>query len=208
MQRRLAWMGGVLSLSLLAAGCRDPDPVAPAPVPPPAASAPHATAPRAEDAAAPRDATHPALDIVTVDGKSFSLAQQRGQWVVVNIWATWCSPCLKEMPDLSALDALREHVSVIGLAYEDIAAEDMRAFLEEHPVVYPIAIIDMNNPPADFDSPRGLPVTYLIAPDGRVAERFLGPVTAVQLETAIAAAGGPALPTTPATAASAEGASS
>ena len=208
MQQRLAWMGGVLSLSLLAAGCRDSDPVAPAPVPPPATSAPHATAPRAEDAAAPRDVTHPALDIVTVDGKSFSLAQQRGQWVVVNIWATWCAPCLKEMPDLSALDALREHVSVIGLAYEDIAAEDMRAFLEEHPVVYPIAIIDMNNPPADFDSPRGLPVTYLIAPDGRVAERFLGPVTAVQLETAIAAAGGPALPTAPATAAGAEGASS
>lgn len=209
MQQRLAWMGGVLSLSLLAAGCRDSDSVAPAPeAAPPATSAPQATAPRADDATAPRDTTHPALDIVTVDGKPFSLEQQRGQWVVVNFWATWCSPCLKEMPDLSALDALREHISVIGLAYEDIAAEDMRAFLKEHPVVYPIAIIDMNNPPADFDSPRGLPVTYLIAPDGRVAERFLGPVTAVQLETAIAAAGGPALPTVPATAAGAGGASS
>ena len=150
----------------------------------------------------------PKLAVTTLDGKTFDLAEQRGQWVVVNYWATWCGPCLEEMPELSALDAMREHITVIGLAYEDIGADELRAFLAKQPVVYPIAIIDMNDPPADFDSPRGLPVSYLIAPDGRVVERFLGPVTAVQLETAIAAAGGPALPTTPATAASAEGASS
>ena len=64
----------------------------------------------------------------------------------------------------------------------------MREFLDSHPVVYPIAIVDVYDPPADFASPRGLPMTYLIAPDGKVAERFLGPVTATDIEQVIAAA--------------------
>lgn len=133
----------------------------------------------------------PVLRVQTLDGDAYDLATRRGKWVVVNFWATWCSPCLKEMPELSALDAMREHVEVIGLAYEEIEPAAMRAFLEKHPVVYPVAIIDVYDPPADFDTPRGLPMTYLIAPDGKVAKRFLGPVTASEVEAAIAAAGGP-----------------
>jgi thiol-disulfide isomerase/thioredoxin len=133
----------------------------------------------------------PTLRLSTIDGKQYDLAEHRGQWVVVNFWATWCAPCLKEMPELSALDAMRENIEVIGLAYEDIEATDMRAFLKKHPVVYPVAVVDVYNPPADFATPRGLPMTYLIAPDGKVAKQFLGPVTAKDIEGAIAAAGGP-----------------
>ncbi len=163
-------------------------PAAQAPAPAPAE--PSAPAAGAAGEAAPRPET-PALRVATVDGKPYDLAAHRGNWVVVNFWATWCAPCLKEMPELSALDAMREHVEVLGLAYEDIAPADMRAFLKKHPVVYPVAIIDVYNPPADFATPRGLPTTYLIAPDGKVAKHFLGPVNAKDIERAIAAAGGP-----------------
>ena len=140
----------------------------------------------------------PALQVTTIDDDRWDLADHRGQWVVVNYWATWCAPCREEMPELSALASMRPHIEVIGLAYEDIAPEAIRAFLEEFPVTYPIAIIGMLDPPADFDIPRGLPMTSLIGPDGRVARRFLGPVTALEIETAVAEAGGPPVPATPA----------
>nr|WP_296250781.1 TlpA disulfide reductase family protein [uncultured Stenotrophomonas sp.] len=135
----------------------------------------------------------PQLQVPTVDGKTYDLASHRGQWVVVNFWATWCAPCLQEMPELSALHAMRSNVEVVGLAYEDIELDEMQVFLKEHPVAYPIAIIDTFSPPKDFATPRGLPMTYLIGPDGKVARQFLGPVNAQEIEQAIVAAGGKAV---------------
>jgi thiol-disulfide isomerase/thioredoxin len=178
------------------AACRDPAP--PVPTAPDAGTAPGAAAgaevveiPDA-DADAVTEAGRPKLRVDTLDHGVFDLAQRRGQWVLVNFWATWCAPCLKEMPELSALDAMREHVEVIGLAYEEIDEAALRAFLDKRPVVYPIAIVDMLEPPAGFDTPPGLPMTYLIGPDGTVSRQFLGPVTAAEVEPAIAADGGPA----------------
>ncbi|MGH8032656.1 MAG: TlpA family protein disulfide reductase [Luteimonas sp.] len=172
------------------------DAVPPAQTPPATADTDASPSP-SSPADATADSVEPAIPrliTTTVDGKPYDLAAQRGKWVVVNFWATWCAPCRKEMPELSALDAMRETIEVVGLAYEDIAATDMQAFLHKNPVVYPIAIVDVTNPPADFATPRGLPMTYLIAPDGRVAKRFLGPVTAKEIEAAIAATGGPEAP--------------
>lgn len=144
---------------------------------------------KAAPAVEPKPAV-PTLKLTAIDGKPYDLAEHRGKWVVVNFWATWCAPCLKEMPELSALDAMREHIEVVGLAYEEVEPKEMQAFLTAHPVVYPIAIVDVYDPPKDFETPRGLPMTYLIAPDGKVAKRFLGPVTAKEIESAIDAAGG------------------
>ena len=134
----------------------------------------------------------PQLRVQAVDGTPYDLAEHRGQWVLVNFWATWCGPCLHEMPELSALHAKRGNIDVVGLAYEDIELADMQAFLEKRPVSYPVAIVDPYAPPQDFATPRGLPVTWLIAPDGKMARQFVGPVDARQIEQAIAEAGGEA----------------
>lgn len=127
----------------------------------------------------------PTLKVTTLDGQSFDLEAQRGRWVIVNFWATWCVPCIKEMPDISRFVTSHKNVAAIGLAYEDSDKADIEAFLVKHPVSYPIAQVTMDNPPKDFESPRGLPTTYLIDPDGKVARRFVGPVTEQSLGAAI-----------------------
>jgi thiol-disulfide isomerase/thioredoxin len=132
----------------------------------------------------------PRLAVTLLDGSAWNIEAQRGSWVVVNFWATWCAPCLKEIPDLAGLHDSREDVVVIGLAYEEIEAAEMLSFLERHPASYPIAIVDVYAPPEDFDTPRGLPMTWLIAPDGSVARKFLGPVTSKDLLEVIDASAG------------------
>ncbi|MDQ8049926.1 TlpA disulfide reductase family protein [Luteibacter sp.] len=130
-------------------------------------------------------AAKPELKVTTLEGKPFDLSAQHGKWVIVNYWATWCVPCIKEMPDISAFVKSRKDVVAIGLAFEDTDAKEIKAFVDKHPVVYPIAQLDVTAPPKDFDPPKGLPTTYLIAPDGHVAQRFVGPVTGEKLSEAI-----------------------
>lgn len=176
----------VLAIVLLAA-CKPTPPAAPAaPAAPVEPAAPAVSAAPAAPAAKPEI---PTLKLQTFAGQAYDLAEHRGRWVVVNFWATWCTPCLKEIPDLNAFDKARDDVDVIGLAYEEIEKADMEAFLKEHPIDYPIAVVDTFNPPADFDTPPGLPMTYLIAPDGKVAKQFLGPVTSEELAKLIDTAG-------------------
>ena len=156
---------------------------------PPAPEIKAAATEPAEAAAPAKKPEVPTLEVTTYDGKPYKLADHRGKWVVVNFWATWCEPCKKEIPDFNKLDAERDDVEFIGLAYEEIERADMDAFLKVIPINYPMAILDVYSPPADFDTPVGLPLTYVIAPDGKVASKFLGPVTMSDLEKVIASPG-------------------
>lgn len=126
----------------------------------------------------------PELRIETLDGKTFNLADHKGNWVILNFWATWCSPCIKELPELSRFVSAHRNVRAIGLAYEDTEADEIRAFLKKHPVSFPIAQVDTFDPPKSLDIPRGLPTTYLIAPDGSLAKTFMGPIDEAVLRTA------------------------
>jgi thiol-disulfide isomerase/thioredoxin len=131
--------------------------------------------------------SRPELRIATLDDGEFDLARQRGKWVVLNYWATWCAPCIKEIPELSEL-ADRDDVEVLGLDFEDIEREELDAFLVRHPARYPIAPVDPFEPPTAFPVPRGLPMTYLIDPEGIVVQAFLGPVTRAEIEREMARA--------------------
>jgi len=115
-------------------------------------------------------------------GGAVSLSDYRGEWVVVNYWATWCAPCRKEMPELSELHDQRADVTVLGLAFEDVEDNDFEAFLQAAPVSYPILKVDVYAPPEPFGAPKVLPTTIILDPTGRAVKTFLGPVTRESIE--------------------------
>jgi thiol-disulfide isomerase/thioredoxin len=131
----------------------------------------------AETSDEPVDFTLPSLA-----GEDVSLQELRGRWVVLNYWATWCAPCRKEIPELSALNTTREDVIVLGLAFEDTEIENFEEFLAEYQPSYPVLLVDVFAPPEPFGAPRVLPTTIILNPQGMEVKTFLGPVTSEQLE--------------------------
>ena len=115
-------------------------------------------------------------------GGEVSLSDFRGDWVVVNYWATWCTPCLKEIPDLSELHKERSDLTVLGLAFEDLEDSDFAGFLEDFDVSYPILKVDVYQPPEPFGAPKALPTTIILDKQGRAVKAFLGPVTREAIE--------------------------
>ena len=115
-------------------------------------------------------------------GGDVALSDYRGQWVVVNYWATWCTPCLKEIPELSELNRERSDLTVLGLAFEDLEDSDFDGFLEDFDVSYPILKVDVYQPPEPFGAPRVLPTTIILDKEGRAVKAFLGPVTRAAIE--------------------------
>lgn len=118
-------------------------------------------------------------------GGEVALSDYRGEWVVFNYWATWCAPCVKEMPELSELHEESVGLVVLGAAYEDVDDAGFYDFLLETPVSYPVLKVDVYNPPQPFGAPKVLPTTIILDPEGRAVKAFLGPVTREDIENYI-----------------------
>jgi peroxiredoxin len=121
-----------------------------------------------------------------LDGKSVSLSDYRGKWVVVNYWATWCPPCLEEIPDLVDLyEDNRDTIVVLGIAFEEVNREYLKEFVDSHMISYPV----MNTEPipvTELGPVLGLPTSYIISPAGERVARQEGPVTREAIEKYIA----------------------
>ena len=113
-----------------------------------------------------------------VEGKVHSLSDFRGEWVVVNFWATWCSPCIKEIPELNELTHLVDPTSVIviGIDFEEIDTAPLKKFLSALKVNYLVLRIGQQ-PLVPFEPLKGLPTTFLVSPQGKIVYTKVGPTT-------------------------------
>ncbi len=121
-----------------------------------------------------------------LSGKTHKLSDYRGKWVVVNYWATWCPPCLEEIPDLSDFhDKHKDKDAVVlGVNNEELPITKLTDFAESYLVSYPI-LPAPRDASADYmlGPVPALPTTYIVSPAGRVMARNVGPLTGEMIES-------------------------
>jgi cytochrome c biogenesis protein CcmG/thiol:disulfide interchange protein DsbE len=128
-----------------------------------------------------REGPAPDFTLELFDGGQLSLNELRGQVVVLNFWASWCPPCRQEAPILEAVSERYrgQGVTFVGLNYED-ADSLARSFVDEFGITYPNGP-DVRSRIARVYGVQGVPETFIINPEGEIAEVFIGSPTEAQL---------------------------
>ncbi|MGD0190463.1 MAG: TlpA disulfide reductase family protein [Rhizomicrobium sp.] len=133
----------------------------------------------------PRDLDHlsvdhtpanvPAVAFSDAAGRRVALASLRGRYVLLNLWATWCAPCVKELPELARLKAALPQVEVVAVNVGRNNAAQTAAFLAAHGAGSLAAFVDSNAALLRAFSAQGLPLSVLVDRNGKEIARAVGP---------------------------------
>jgi thiol-disulfide isomerase/thioredoxin len=126
----------------------------------------------------------PDFTLASLDGDEVTSQSLEGQVVVLNFWATWCPPCLKEIPELKEM-AAESKVKIIGIALDKDGSRVVKPFVERHEINYPILI--GNEEVFQRFNGFGIPHTVLLDSKYNVAKVYRGRVTKAALEEEIEA---------------------
>jgi peroxiredoxin len=122
----------------------------------------------------------PDFSVTNLDGQAVRLADLKGRRVVLNFWATWCAPCLVELPNFIKLrtETSLTNVVIIGLSTDDAATQ--KTFAQRNGVNYPLAILQIV--PSPYQDIVKIPVTFVIDRNGVIQHAVLGPQDLKALE--------------------------
>ena len=123
--------------------------------------------------------------LTDTEGSVFTEKNTRGKYLVVNFWATWCAPCLKEIPAfVEFYNKNSNHVEILGLDYEPVNLPVINEFVERFSINYPIILYTDTNDSeySKFGEIVGMPTTLIYSPDGELIRTFMGEVTIEDLD--------------------------
>jgi len=137
----------------------------------------------------------PAWNLKDVDGKVYASTQFAGKVVLVNFWATWCGPCVAEMPGLVALqNRYRDQgLSIVGISVDDAGPSVVRSFIPQHKLNYTIVMTD-GQVERDFGGIEFIPTSFLIDREGNLIDKWVGYTEESDFESSIVPALGPSEP--------------
>jgi len=126
-----------------------------------------------------------AFKLIDINGNIHTQKDSNGKYLIINFWATWCTPCLKEIPDFVEFYANNsDSVEILGLNYEPVNIEAINAFSERFNIDYPIILYGGGNEAeyAKFGNLVGMPTTLIYSPDGELLHTFIGKIGIKELE--------------------------
>ncbi len=124
------------------------------------------------------------LDFVDTDGNGYRYSDIQGKWQVINYWATWCAPCIREIPELIRLNENNDNVVVFGVNFDAPEGEEITRQIEKMGIRFPVYQQDPGVR-LGIEMPEVLPTTVLIDPEGKIAGVLVGPQTEASLLSAM-----------------------
>ncbi len=119
----------------------------------------------------------PNFELNDLSGKTWNMSSLRGSAVLINFWATWCSPCRVEMPSINRLfkdNAEEKNFQILTILYQD-SPDNARAYFEQNGFGMPV-LLDLGDAVADEFGLVGLPETFMIDKNGIIQQHHIGPV--------------------------------